>query len=63
MALFYRYAFPNNLGKLSPNYVNPNTGLPYDFFYLYAESEVEARRLFEKEFGVPAGNLLSRDRW
>lgn len=47
MALFYRYGFEYN-------------GLVKWF---YAESEVDARKSFEKLFGTPAGDLIERKRW
>ena len=63
MAIFYRYAFENNLPKDNENRINPNTGLPFSLFHIYAESESEARRFFKWEFDHEAGELLYRERW
>ena len=52
MAKMYRYMFANELPTDHPNRINPNTLLPVEFFFVYDDSEQNARKQFVEQFTI-----------
>lgn len=53
MPLFYIYTYMAR----RPDEVDPVE------VYIYAESEKQARKFYEKQFGVEPGKLVRRENW